>query len=259
MRAVLTGLAALALTFSAAVPAAAAERQSFRADYSVSLLGLPIGSARFESSFTKDSFRINGTLRSSGLARLVDKTDGKTRVVGSIGPDGVQPRAFDIDYVQGRHKGSVALRFSGDRVADATVKPKPKKRSKSWVPISDDHLRSTLDPISSTLIRADSARKVCNRTISFFDGELRGDLKLSHRSTGRIEGFAGESVTCDARFVPVAGYQKGRKQINYMRDRGRISISFAPLGKTGFYTPVDASFSTPMGPMRVTASRIELR
>lgn len=258
MRAALTGLTALVAALAAAAPAAA-ERQSFRADYSVSLLGLPIGSARFESSFTEDSFRINGTLRSSGLARLIDKTDGKTRVAGSIGPDGVQPRVFAIDYVQGKHKGSVAMRFSGDRIASTTVKPKPKKRSSRWVPLADDHLRATLDPISSTLIRAGNPREVCNRTISFFDGELRGDLKLSHRSTGQVDGFAGEAVTCDARFVPVAGYQKGRKQIDYMRDRGRISITFVPLGKTGFYTPADASFSTPMGPMRVTARRIELR
>jgi len=258
MRIALTGLAALAAIHVAPGPAAA-EGQSFRAEYSVSLLGIPIGSARFDSSFTENSFRINGTLRSSGLARLVDKTDGKTQVAGAIGPRGVRPSTFNIDYVQGKRKGSVAMRFSGDRVASTTVTPKPKKRSEKWVPLSDSHLRATLDPISSTLIRAGNPREVCNRTISFFDGELRGDLRLSHRSTGRIDGFAGDAVTCDARFVPVAGYQKGRKQIDYMRDRGRITISFVQLGKTGFYTPADASFSTPIGPMRVTANRIEVR
>ncbi|WP_244648651.1 hypothetical protein [Mesorhizobium sediminum] len=83
----------------------------------------------------------------------------------------------------------------------------------------------------------------------------------ARRSTAFARGPADSNgrVTCDARFVAVSGYRKGRKQIDFLQTRSRIAITFAPLGKTGFFTPVDASVGTQIGPVRITAQRIEAR
>ena len=246
---------AFALAFAAlagVAPSTAAE-QSFRAEYSVTLLGMPIARARFDSTFHADRFTIDGTVASSGVGRIFDDTKGTTRVEGTLRGEGAQPRSYVLDYVSGGKQGHTTIRYRSGGVESVVNKPEPKRRS-PWIPLTDEVLREALDPISSTLIRTSDPAEVCNRTIRFFDGELRADLRLTHVSTG-----AGDGVTCAARFVPVAGYRQGRRQIEFLRDRSRITISFARLGETGFYTPVDASIGTQVGTVRVTASRIEPR
>lgn len=232
--------------------------RSFRAQYSVTLMGLPIGKASFDSTFTADSFRIEGKVASSGVGRIFDRTNGTTTVEGRIGSDGASPSSYVLDYTSGKKKGHTAITYAGGDVKNVVNLPEPKMRE-NWVPITDAALRSATDPLTSTLIRAADPREVCDRTIRFFDGELRADLKLSHRATGPVGGFPGEGVTCNARFVPVAGYREGRKQIEHLKNESRITIAFTQLADTGFYTPVDASIGTRAGTVRVTASSIDPR
>jgi hypothetical protein len=248
--ALLVVLVALAGT----VPPAASREQSFSADYSVTLLGLPIARARFDSTFTADRFTIDGSLDSAGLARIFDRTTGTTRVEGTIGKDGAHPRTFHSRYDSGRKKSRTTIRFARGSVASFENTPEP-KRGDTWIPVARNHLRAALDPLTSTLIRTSDPDAVCNRTIRVFDGEMRADLRLSPRGAADSRG----RVTCDARFVPVSGYRKGRKQIDFLQNESRITITFAPLGSTGFFTPVDASVGTQIGPVRITARRIEAR
>lgn len=245
-------LAALALV--APATAAGAETRAFRADYSVTLLGLPVASARFDSSFEGDRFHIRGSVSSSGIGRLFDDTRGTTSVEGTIRQGAVLPFAFKADYVSGRKKGRTAIRFAGDAVKTVVNEPDKKRNPKSWVAVSEGHLKAVLDPLSSAIVPAARPEEVCTRTIRFFDGELRADLRLSPAGSPN-----GRTVTCNASFVPVAGYRKGRKQIDYLKDRGRIAVTFAPLDGTGLYTPIDASVSTQAGPLRIVATRIEPR
>ena len=247
--------ASVAAPITLGVPAAsAAEPRAFRTDYSVTLLGLPVAKASFDSSFEGERFRISGSLASSGLARIFDDTRGTTSVEGRIRGEAVLPVSFDADYVSGRKKSSTAIRFSGDAVESVVNRPKKKRNPKSWVAVSDAHLKAVLDPLSSALVPAAAAQEVCTRTIRFFDGEMRADLKLTPNGEPR-DG----RVTCTARFVPVAGYRTDRKQIDYLRNQSRISVTFAPLEGTGLYTPVDASIGTQIGTLRIYATNIEAR
>jgi len=246
--------ATLALALIAPATAAGAETRAFRADYSVTLLGLPVASARFDSSFEGDRFRIRGSVSSSGVGRLFDDTKGTTSVEGTIRRGEVLPAAFKADYVSGRKKGRTAIRFAGAAVETVVNEPDKKRGGKTWVAVSQGHLKAVLDPLSSAIVPAAKPEEVCTRTIRFFDGELRADLKLSPAGSPN-----GETVTCNASFVPVAGYRKDRKQIDYLKNRGRIAVTFAPLAGTGLYTPVDASVSTQIGPLRIVATRIEPR
>ena len=236
----------------------AADR-AFRAEYVVSLYGLPVAKASFDSTFKATRFAIDGSLSSSGVARLFDATTGTTRVRGVIGKDGATPLAFHSAYHSGDKSSHTTIRFVGDKVVKATNKPERKVKPKDWVNIPARQLAAALDPITATLIRADSVAQVCDRTLRIFDGEMRADVRLTHRSTGTMSGFDGPAVTCDAKLVPVAGYRKGHKQINYLANQSRITITFARLADTGFYTPVDASVGTQIGTVRVTARKIEAR
>lgn len=248
----LIGLAAVA-----SLPAAALAEgpRRFEADYVVSVYGLPVGKARFRSEFEGKRFRIEGTLSSAGLARLFDKTQGTTTVRGRIGPDGLEPRRYDVDYTSGDDRQRTTIRFADGKVS-ARNRPKTKKRGSNWVKLTQKHLRAAFDPISATLIQADDVADVCDRTINVFDGEMRADIKLTHQSTGEVKGFSGQTVTCRAEFIPVAGYRKGRDQLEYLRTRSRMTVAFAPLEGTGFYSPVDASIGTEIGTVRIRAQRI---
>jgi len=254
MRHALAAAGPVAIVLALAAPATASEPRAFRADYSITLLGLPVAKARFDSRFDGDRFRISGSLSSSGVARIFDDTKGTTSVEGTIRGDAVRPAAFAADYVSGRKKSSTAIRFSGDAVESVVSKPRKKRNPKSWVAVNDAHLKAVLDPLSSSIIPATSAQEVCTRTIRFFDGEMRADLKLSPNGEAK-DG----RVTCTARFVPVAGYRKDRKQIDYLRNQSRITVTFAPLADTGLYTPVDASVGTQIGTLRIVATNIEAR
>lgn len=246
------GFLALVLPILASLPAAAAER-SFRADYSVTLLGLPVATARFDSTFSLTDFRIEGSLASAGVARLIDRTTGTTRVEGVIRGESVQPRAFSSSYTSGRKRSRTSIRYSGDRVAAVSNTPEPRK-GKTWVPVEEGHLRAALDPLTATLVPAEDPAKVCDRTVRVFDGEMRADLELTPHTAEK-----NGRVVCNARFVPVAGYRKGRRQIEFLQNESRISVTFARLADTGFYTPVDASVGTQIGPLRIRLSRIVAR
>src|SRR5690606_38954903 len=142
------------------------------ADYSVTLLGLPIAKARFDSTFTTDSFTIDGSLTSSGIARIFDKTTGTTRVEGSIGRDGAFPRTFRSHYDSGRKKSRTTIRFARGTVSSVQYTPVT-RRGETCVTLAEDHLRAALDPLTSTLIRTSDPDAVCNRTIRAFDDEMR--------------------------------------------------------------------------------------
>lgn len=236
-------LAALAL------PAAA---QSFRADYTVTLVGLPVAKARFDSTFTADGFAIEGTMSSSGIARLFDRTTGTSKVEGAIRRGGIEPRSFSSSYRTGRKHSVTTISYKRGRVARYSNTPEP-HRGENWVGVSSEHLAAALDPLSSTLVKTSEPAKVCGRTVRFFDGELRANLHLSPLEV------AGGRVTCAVRFEPVSGYRKGRRQIEFMKNRSRITITFAPLGATGFFAPVDASVGTQVGTLRISATKVVVR
>lgn len=251
-------ISALALVASLPVTAAPASADRFEARYTISLYGLPVARASFASAFDGDNYRVDGSLASSGIARVLDRTQGTTRVQGVIGDNGAVPRSFEVQYTSGRESKRRAISFSNGRVHNTVVTPEPRNRPSTWVNVRDEHLRSVFDPISSTLVKADNARAVCDRTISLFDGEIRFDLQMSLARTGSIRNFPGEGVTCNARFVPVSGYRQGRSQIEYLKNRSSISLSFVPLGQTGLYTVSDVSVGTQIGTIHMRADSIRV-
>lgn len=252
-------LAALALAGLTTTAGAAEGPQSFRADYYVSILGLNIARSSFESTIGARAFSVSGTVASSGIARIFDQTDGTAQVRGSFGDGGAQGNRFLLDYVSGNKKKRTEVAFSRGTVTRAENTPARKPDPKAWVPVKKADLVSVADPLSASLVKASSLRDVCDRTIKVFDGEMRMDLKLSYVETGSIEtrGYSGETVTCRARFVPIGGYRGGHRSIEFLKNRSKILISFAPLGTTGVYAPIRVSATTEIGTLVVKARRFE--
>jgi len=256
MKMIAKTLAALALA-GLALPASAQERQSFRVDYSVSILGLNIARSTFTSTIGPNDFQLKGTLASSGIAKIFDSTQGTMDVKGALGP-GVQADVYLLNYTSGDKKKSTSVSFSNGAVTKAENLPARKINPKRWVPLDKSELTSVTDPISASMVRASSLQDVCNRTIRVFDGEMRADLKLSLVGVKPAEakGFSGDAVTCRAQFVPIGGY-KISKSMDFMKNKSKIVMTFAQLGSTGVYAPIHVTATTEIGTLTIAARRFE--
>ena len=230
--ALFTALAAAAAPVSA--QALEGPRQ-FQVNYSISLYGLNIGRSAFRSTISGDTFSVDGTLQSSGVARIFDSTKGTTSVTGRFAGEQPRPDSFVLSYASGKKKQRTAIAFA------------------------DGDLRAVSDPLSGTLVRAADLRDVCNRTLKLYDGEMRADLRLSFAEMTKAEarGYSGEAVTCAARFVPVAGYRADRDSIQFLKNKSRIRLTFAPLGDTGVYAPIRITATTEIGTITIAAARFE--
>jgi hypothetical protein len=253
-RLVLTSLLAAA----AIAPAAAKEEaRTFGADYAVSYFGLPVARSHFTSRIEGDSFRLEGTIASAGIATFFDDTKAEAVAEGRFARNTTLPHRYAVSYTYGEKSKKTTLDFARGRVSRILNTPPLKKAGK--VPIKPGDLAAVVDPISAALVRAPGPDAVCGRTIRFFDGELRADLRLGHVSTGPVDigGYRGEAVVCSGKFVPVAGYRPGNKSMRYLRDKSAIRITFAELGGTGVYAPVHATVGTQIGPVTLSVRRIE--
>lgn len=238
--------------------AVAKEKASVRSEYAVSLYGLVLARSSFTSTITRDAYDISGSLSSAGIAAIFDDTTGTTVTKGRFGRGGVLPQSYSVNYTSGAKKKATQISFDGG-MANASNTPPVNTRRAGWVPVSAEQLRAVADPISATLVPAASPGEVCSRTIRVYDGAMRADLRLSPAGAGRlsIPGYEGDTVRCSARFVPIAGYRKGHRSIEYLRNSSGISIAFAPVGATGIYAPVEASVGTKIGTIMVRARRFE--
>lgn len=230
----------------------------YRTEYEISIFGLSLARAAIETTVKGRNYSVNGRFMTSGLARIFDDTDGTVFVTGRSVMGRAVPSSFDLAYKHGRKNKSTKIRFAGGNVIDVKNVPAIKKRA-PWISVTPGDLLNVSDPITALMISADQIGSVCNRTLNVFDGQTRADIKLAFSGTRSFttRGFTGESVICSAGFVPLAGYQEGKKAINYLRDKSKISISFASMGDSGIYGPVLATIGTQLGTLKIQATRFE--
>lgn len=230
----------------------------YRTEYEISMFGLSLARAAIETTVKGRNYSVNGRFMTSGLARIFDDTDGNVRVNGRSVVGRAVPRNFNLTYQHGRKNKSTTIGFASGNVIDVSNVPPVKKRE-PWIAVTPDDLLNVSDPISAMMITAQDAISVCNRTLNVFDGQTRADIKLSFSGTSSFttRGFTGESVVCSAKFLPLSGYQEGRKAINYLSNRSRLTISFASMGDSGIYAPVLASIGTQLGTLKIQATRFE--
>lgn len=247
-----------ALAASAMLWASGAGAAEYRADYTITALGLTIASTSFQTRIDGDRYAIDGSLRSAGIARLFTTTDGSLSARGTMRPGTITPHSFDVRYTDNKKAKRTTIGFTGNRVTDFSNSPVIRKGD-DWIEVARDHLVGVLDPVTASMLPASSPGEVCRNTMRVFDGAMRSELKLSYLRTipFSAKGYTGDAVTCTARFVPVSGYPRNKREITWMRDNGRIEISFAPVGTTGFYAPVRARVRVEAATINVTATRFE--
>ena len=251
---------AAVLAFASVLPTAqrAAAEQIFEAEYAIDYLGLTVAKSSFVTAVADTYFNMYGTISSTGLAKFFDSTKGTTKASGYFGAGGVSPISYSVDYTYGKKAKKTALGYTNGAISQVDNMPALPERRQGWVGVAEKDFKGAVDPLSATLIRTGDRNKVCNRTVRIFDGEIRADIVLtpSAATPAEVPG-AGKGVACSARFVPVGGYYSANASLDYLRNKSRVDITFAPLGKTGVYAPGHASVGTKFGTVTIRARRLK--
>jgi hypothetical protein len=247
---------AAAIMLGAASPAFAAN--TYKSEFAITLYGLPLAKTRFTTVVDEKSFSINGAINSAGVGALFDDTKGTVNVAGTIGSKGTRASSYALVYASGKRNKSTNIGFSGGSVASTTNVP-PITKKGEWIDLQPGDLKSVTDPLTGMMVRAGNIEEVCNRTARVFDGQTRADfvMSLARMSKYKTKGYAGPVAECAARFVPISGYQKGKKQLEFLRKNKNIRIIFAPVGETGLFAPIAARVGTTVGTVSVDATRFE--
>lgn len=246
--------AAVPVMLTGASSVAPAAEISHITNYSIRLSGLPVATASFRSQFDGRRYSISGRMDSAGLAEILASTHGTTSVSGVVNGGRLQATNYAMSYRSGKKARAISVAFRNGDAVRASIRPE-RKRAKNWVPVRASDMRSVVDPISGLIVPAKT--NVCNSTLPIFDGESRMDIRLSDKGTRPFStrGFRGEVKVCGVRFVPRAGYRKGRKDVEYLRNLSTMEIWFARAQAVDVYAPVYVRIPTALGPVTVSATR----
>ncbi len=260
------GFYAFATALSLIPASALAADSTYRTEYTISVFGITIARSEMDTRISDKTYAFAGHFHSSGVARIFDKTKGSITINGQMRPQGtfsaVQPVSYVTTYRSGKKHKRTAISFKHGSVTTYDNQP-PIRKIEPWAELRADDLKSVLDPISAMMITSPSAAAVCNRTLQIFDGQTRAQIRLTPAGTEKLsaQGFDGTAISCNAKFIPVAGYEKDKKSLRYLADKSKITISFASLNTdkqgAGIYAPVGASVGTQIGTVKVRATRFE--
>lgn len=224
-------------------------------DYTITLAGLTIAKASFNTVLRGRDYSVSGHFRSAGIAELFTDISGDASAHGSIMTRGaVNASDYRLVYRKGERARIYDVRMRDGRVTDTTIMPVPHRDPESWVAVRDADLRRVVDPVSGLMLT--QGEGLCSGNLPVFDGETRMDLALSERGTRSFAvGKRRMEVTvCGARYLPKAGFKRGRKDIEAMK-AAQIEIWFAKSETVGLYAPVYALIPTKTGNVVIRATR----
>lgn len=233
-------------------PVAAETRHN--TEYSINLGVLPIARASFSTRMEGANYSISGTFSAAGLASVLKDISGKTTISGAKRGNRLQANEYSLVYQDGERKRTYDVQYRDGNVTSTTINPAPKARPDNWVAVKDRDLRSVLDPISGLIFPGKA--KICPGRLPIYDGESRMDLVMSSGGTKPFStnGFTGDAIVCNIKYVPKSGFRKGRKDIEYLKSIS-MEVWFAKAGTMDVYAPVYARIPTRVGQVYITATK----
>jgi Protein of unknown function (DUF3108) len=224
------------------------------AQYTATLLGLPIGHISWTIDLNNSRFSSVATGSIAGFLRLFLDAQGSVVADGRLTNGKPAASNFQLKLLAGKWSDEIGIVFSGNR-AKETVLPTSSSPSPAYVPIKDADRVGASDPMTALIVYvggngATTVPQACERTVAIFDGHTRYDLRLAFERFGvahPTEGYQGEVVVCSAKFLPVAGYDPKHFLVTYLAAQHETEIWLAPLSGTRLLVPYRASISTPMG------------
>ncbi len=227
-------------------------------------MGLSIGSASASGVVEPESYRVDISMRTSGLANLVNNTKGAATASGGLTSVGPSPSAYANTTSNNEETRTVRMSLSSNAVRAVEVKPEP------WdavmrVPVGEGDKKRVVDPVSALIMSVPKGQELigpaaCDRTISVFDGVARFDVALAYSGahTAQTGGYSGPVAVCSARYTPIAGHRPDSKSTRYMAENRDISVWLAPLPDAHVVVPIHIDIRTGAGQLVIDAADFQV-
>jgi hypothetical protein len=256
-RTVASGLCLLAATCGA-------KAETLSAQFSLSLIGLSIGHASARGVFEGRNYKIDISMRTTGLASLVNDTRGAASASGALSRAGPAPATYANTTSNPYETRTVRMALAGNSVRAVKVEPVP------WdlpvrIPVTDGNKSHVTDPVSAMLMHVPEGEPLigpsaCNRTIPVFDGVTRFDVQLAYVETRNVEtrGYAGPVSVCAARYTPISGHRPDSVSTRFMAENSDINVWLAPLPNAHVVVPYRLAVRTSAGMLIVEPAEFRL-
>ncbi len=253
----------LILASSAAIgdPASAKEGpKKVTADYSINFNGLSIGSFKLWSTMYDHEYSMKARATISVLAGIIFEWRGETSSTGEVMAKLPRPYSYRFGYETSNKHEFVDVKFSNNNVDEIAVNP-PQRPSAARVPITRQHMRNVVDPLSAVVMLTNvgshkSGTEVCTRRLPIFDGKARYDIRLTYKATKTVttsQGYRGPAYVCKVKFLPIAGHKRGDDESNFAAKNEGMELWMIPLAKADLYVPYYIYIPTPVGNASLTS------
>jgi hypothetical protein len=239
----------------AAMPAAVRAQGKLEARYSMTLAGFPIGKGSWVIDITDSHYMAAANGGTSGLLRVFASGKGNSAAHGTMVAGHPVSSVYTSDIVTSKKSDEVRLTVTNGVVKDTMVEP-PVDSDPERVPITDEHRKGILDPMTASLLRSPGtgnplSQEACNnRMVSVFDGRMRYDLQLVFKRMEHVKadkGYDGPVLVCAVYFTPIAGFIPSRAAIHYVTKQRDIEVWLAPIAGTRVLVPFRIQGPTPIG------------
>ena len=254
-----------ALSLLAASASGAAHAESIRAQYSVSLLGLPIGSATATGAIEGAAYKIHIDTRLTGLAAVMSNFKAAMASSGAMGARGPLPAAYASTTATSNETRTLRMALDAGSVKGLEIAPPWIDAHPGRIPVGDGDKRNILDPISALFLPMPAGQDpagpaACNRSIPIFDGYSRFNITLSYvgQRQVKMKGYSGPVAVCAARYVPISGHRPDRKATKFMAENKKIEAWLAPVAKTNVVVPVHVTMATMAGTAVINADEFSV-
>jgi hypothetical protein len=252
----------LTAVLAAMAPAAGRAQGKLEARYSATLAGIPIGKGTWVIDITDTRYMSAASGVTTGLVRAFTGGQGTSAAHGTLAAGQPTSSIYASTIIAGKKSDEVRLTVADGVVKESRLDP-PLEAEPDRVPITDEHRKGILDPMTASLLRTPGtgtplSPEACQRTVAVFDGRLRYDLQFAYKRMDHVKadkGYAGPVVVCAVYFAPIAGYIPQRAAIRYVSKLRDIEVWLAPIAGTRVLVPFRAQGPTPIGRFVVEATQ----
>jgi hypothetical protein len=254
--------AILTLIFIVSTPAFADGKITI--SYSISYLGVTVGSADWQLSLVADHYDIEASAQIKGLMSALVDGQGSGHARGILSNGGVIPGEFEAHVVTSDEADTIRMTLHNGAVRQLVALP-PFPPTPERVPLTAALLQGVIDPLSASVIPNDkldaNVADQCRRVLPLFDGRRRYDVGLSFKEMREVSipGDAAEPIlVCKLMLTPLAGQQVKSPILHYLVKGQEIEVSLKPIAEAQILVPVGAAIPMLVGTLHVDPKHVSI-
>ncbi len=225
----------------------------FRARYTVSVIGLPIGEISAAGTVGPAAYRINLNAKLTGVAAMISSLKLALAAAGAIRKTGLAPSTYATSSANSQGVRTVRMSLDSGNVRAVEIIP-PFEDKGGRIPVSEANKRNVLDPASALIMPVPENEPLagpaaCNRTIPVYDGYVRFNVTLHYVGMKEVtvDGYSGPVSICSARYTPISGHARGSKSTKFMAENREIEAWLAPIARARVVVPLHVELMTMAG------------